>query len=102
MSARSIWHAAFTEIEVRSARIRLAARNDHGTRRFEFSYGGVLKVQIRLLMPSLPGLRAIALTLLLGAQAERMDFATIKTAPYEQWLGGGGVRLAVLIRRVVQ
>ncbi len=45
MSARSMWHAGFTEIEFQSASIFLAARNDKGTRRFEFRYGGALKVQ---------------------------------------------------------
>lgn len=40
-----MWHARFTEIEIHSTSILLAARNDYYTRRFEFRYGGVLKVQ---------------------------------------------------------
>lgn len=45
MSARSMWHAGFSEIQVQSEGIFLAARNDYDTRRFEFRYSGVLKVQ---------------------------------------------------------
>src|SRR5690606_30586606 len=45
MSERSMWHAGFREIHVQSASIVLAARNDYDTRRFEFTYSGVLKVQ---------------------------------------------------------
>lgn len=45
MSVRSMWHAVVSEIQVQSAGILLAARNDHGTRRFEFRYGGVLRVE---------------------------------------------------------
>ena len=45
MSARSMWHTGFSEIQVQMASIFLAARNDHETRRFEFRYSGVLKVQ---------------------------------------------------------
>lgn len=45
MSPRSMWHAGFTEIDVRSGSILLAARNDYGTRRFEFQYGAVVRVQ---------------------------------------------------------
>lgn len=45
MSPRSMWHSVITEIEVRSGSILLAARNDYDTRRFEFTYSGVCRVQ---------------------------------------------------------
>jgi hypothetical protein len=44
-SPRSMWHSVITQIDVSRENIFLAARNDYGTRRFEFSYAGVCKVQ---------------------------------------------------------
>jgi hypothetical protein len=40
-----MWHAVFTDVQVQSSSIFLAARNDYDTRRFEFRYSSVLKVQ---------------------------------------------------------
>jgi hypothetical protein len=45
MSPRSMWHASVTQIEVKSRELFLSARSDGDSRRFEFSYSGVCKVQ---------------------------------------------------------
>jgi len=48
MSPRSMWHASVTQIEARAKELFVAARNDGASRRFEFSYSGVCKVQSTL------------------------------------------------------
>jgi len=44
-SKLSLWHTVFTRIEVIRESLCLEARSDYGTRRFEFNYSGVCKVQ---------------------------------------------------------
>jgi hypothetical protein len=44
-SPLSLWRSGVTHFEANGDRIKIGARNDYGTRRFEFSYTGVSKVQ---------------------------------------------------------
>ena len=41
----SFWHSEVTHLDAHDDIIHLAAKNDYGNRRFEFSYTGVKKVQ---------------------------------------------------------
>jgi len=45
MSAMSLWHAGFTQVEIGRESILICAHNDYGTRRLEFRYSGVCKYQ---------------------------------------------------------
>lgn len=49
-SEMSFWHSEVSQLEATRDLIRVVARNDYGTRRFELVYSGVVKVQSTALM----------------------------------------------------